>query len=430
MKVTLERLPESRVQLDIEVDPERLQQSLEAAYKRLAGRARVPGFRPGKAPRALVERHLGRDRLMNEALDRLVPDVYNEAIKTEDVDAIAQPELDSLELDPVRFKFIVPVRPNVDLGDYRSVRVERQPVEVTDEMVDEQLLNLRRRYALHVPVERGAQWGDVVTMDLEGEAEGDPFVKDEGGEFPLREGTELFVPGLAEAILGMKKGETKSFELAMPDDFPSERLQGKTATFRITVQEVKEEQLPEPDDEFAAQVNADEFPTFQALRDRIQTDLLRAREEEEQSRIRADCLEKIVAGASLDYPKVLVEREIDHVIRDLMGNDQQAYVAHLARVGRTEAEFRESLREAAEIRLRRALVLAKLTEAEAIEVIPDEIAAEVEKLVAPMGDDADRYRQMFGSAEGADTIRRNLQSQKTLARIEAIATGELEENAA
>jgi trigger factor len=227
VKVTLERLPESRVSLDIEVEQERVEQSLDVAYKRLAPGVRVPGFRPGKAPRPMVERHIGRQRLMSEALDDLVPKVYNEAIQTEDVDAIAQPELDSVELEPVRLKFTVPIRPTVDGGDYRAVRVEKEPIEVTAEMVDEQVQMLRRRYAVQAPVDRAIQWGDIIIADVTGEAEGEQFLEDENAEFPLEEGHTLLVEGLAEAFVGMKKGEEKTVELDLPRTSAPSRLRAR-----------------------------------------------------------------------------------------------------------------------------------------------------------------------------------------------------------
>jgi trigger factor len=197
VKVTLERLPESRVQLQIEIDEARLERSLDSAYKRIAQKNRFPGFRPGKAPRVIVERAVGREGLIREALDRLVPDAYNEAIETEDVDAIGQPELSIDELEPVKFTAIVPVRPKVELNDYRAIRTEREPVDVTDEMIDEQLQLLRRRHATYIPVERGVQWNDMLIADVSGAADGDEFLKDENAEFALREDQLLFVPGLA-----------------------------------------------------------------------------------------------------------------------------------------------------------------------------------------------------------------------------------------
>lgn len=430
MKVTLERLPESRVQLDIEVEQDRVQQSLDAAYRRLAPRARIPGFRPGKAPRAVTEKYLGRDRLMNEALDKLLPDVYNEAIESEDVDAIAQPQLDTLELDPVRFKFIVPVRPSVDLGDYRSLRVEKNVPEVTQEQVDEQLKLLQRRNAVYAPVDRGIQWTDMVIADVAGKVGDDPLVSQDDAEFSLREGEPLFVEGLAEAFLGMKKGDDKTVDIVLPEDFRSERFQGKTATFTLHVKEVKEENLPELDDDLAQQVNAEEFETIEALTERIRKDLQEAAESEAEGEFRQEALKQLIEGATLEYPRILVDQEIDHMVRESTGGDQKQYANYLQSIGRSDQEFREVFREAAEERVRRSIVLIKLAEDEQIEVTPDDIDAEINRMIEPFGDQADRFREIFGSEDGRATVRRDLLSQKTLTRLGEIASGEAPEKPA
>jgi trigger factor len=430
VKVTLERLPESRVQLQIEIDDERLEKSLDSAYKRLAQRNRFPGFRPGKAPRPIVERAVGREGLIREALDKLVPAAYNEALETENVDAIGQPELEIEQLEPVKFTATVPIRPTVVLNDYRSIRVDPEPVEVTSEMVEEQVLLLRRRHATQVPVDRAIQWDDVIIADVKATEDGNQFLDDENAEFPLREGKVLFVPGLAEAFLGMKKGDEKTVEIAIPGDFHIDQLKGKTATFTLTIHEVKEEQLPEADDEFANSVNADEFPDFATLRARIESDLKASLEAEAESKFRNSVVDKLVEGATLEYPRVLVEHEIDHLVREAMGNNQQQYQTYLQQLGRSEADFRETWREAAEMRLRRSLVLSELAEAEGLDVSAEEIEEELDTLVAPMGDDAARFRQMFATEEGVSTIRRNLLSRKTLDRLAAIARGELQEEQA
>lgn len=422
MKVTLERLPESRVQLDIEVEPERVAQSRDAAYRRLAPKVRVPGFRPGKAPRNMTERYIGESRLMNEAIDKLIPDVYNEAIEAEDVDAIAQPELENLELDPVRLKFIVAIRPTIDLGDYHTIHVDPTPVDVTPEMLDEQILLIQRRYAMQVPVDRPVAWGDILIADVKGEVDGDAFVEDEDAEFPIREGDVLFVPGLAEAFIGMTKGETKSADIPMPDDFRAEAIAGKAATFTLNLKEVKEEQLPDLDDDFAAQVNAEEFPTLDALKERISSDLAKALQDQSDAQLRTEALDKLVELATVEFPRVLVDREIDHIARDNAGNDEAAYATYLQRLGRTEEEYRESLRDAAEARVRRSLVLSQFSEAEGIEATAEEIDGELDKLVEPLGDEAPRFRDMFATEEGISTIRRNLNTRKTLDRLAEIAT--------
>ena len=425
MKVTLERLPESRVQLDIEVDSERLERSLDAAYKRLAARSRIPGFRPGKAPRQVVERMVGREGLIREALDKLVPDVYNEAIEAEDVDAIDQPQLEIVELEPVRFKATVPVRPTVKIDGYRDIRVEKETPEVTGEMVDEQVMLLRRRHATQAPVERPVQWDDILIADVKGEADGESFVEDEDAEFAVREGQTLLVPGLAEAFIGMNKGEEKTVDLEMPEDFQIERLQGKTATFTLNLKEVKEEQLPEEDDEFANMVNADEFPTLDALKERIRTDLENSLNEQAESKFRSEAVDKLVEVAELEYPRVMIEHEIEHLVNENTGNDRDAYIAYLQQIGRTEADFREQFREAAESRLRRSLVLSELAETEKIEVSNEDVEAELERLSAPLGEQAAQFRELFARQEGLNTIARNLLTQKTLDRLAAIAAGDV-----
>ncbi len=427
MKVTLERLPESRVQLQIEIDEDRLERSLDSAYKRIAQKNRFPGFRPGKAPRNIVERAVGREGLIREALDKLVPAAYNEAIESEDIDAIGQPELEIDQLEPVKFTAIVPVRPSVQLNDYRSIRVEPDAVEVTDEVINEQILLLQRRHATQVPVDRPVQWNDVLIADVQGEADGVQFLQDENAEFPLREEQALFLPGLADGFLGMIKGETKEFSLTVPADFRVERLQGQEAKFTLHIREVKEEHLPILDDEFAATINAEEFENFEALRTRLHSDILKSLEDSATTKFRNEAVEKLVEVATLEYPKLLVEHEIDHLIGEATGNDKAQYQNYLRTVGRSEAEFRETWRDAADLRVRRSLVLSEIAEAEGLAVTAEEIEEELDSLVAPMGDDAPRFRQMFASDEGVATIRRNLLSRKTLDRLAAIARGELQE---
>lgn len=422
MKVTLERLPESRVLLDIEVDPERLEKSLQVAYKRVANKARIPGFRPGKAPRRVVERMVGREGLIREALDDLVPDVYNEVIEKEEVEAVDQPDLEMIDIDPVHFKATVAVRPKVELNDYQSVRVERDEVEVTPEMVDEQIEMLRRRFATQVPVDRPIQWNDIVIGDVSATVDDEPFVEDNDAEFPVREGATLLVDGLAEAIVGMSRDEEKEIDLPLPDDFQVERLQGKTAHFKIAIKDVKEEQLPELDDDFAQEVNADEFPTFDALKERIEADIRKSLEQNADAKLQQEAIDKMVEVATLEYPRVYVEREIDAMIKESVGDDKQRYTDYLSRLGQSEAEYRATLEESAIQRVKRSLVLSALTDIEEIDVTDEEVEAELDKLVEPMGDDASQFRELFATGEGNATLRRNILSEKTLARVREIAT--------
>ena len=428
MKVTLERLPESRVQLEIEVEPDRLERSLDAAYKRLVPTLRIPGFRPGKAPRRIVERMVGRDRLIHEALDSLVPAVYSEALESEEIDAVDQPELEIIETEPVRFKATVPVRPTVTLGDYESIRIAPEPVEVTDEMFEEQMEMIRRRFATIAPVERGAEWNDILTADIDGAVEDTPFVQDEDVEFPLREGQTLFLPDLAEQFLGMEAESEKTVELPVPEDFP-EQFANKTATLTLTVKSVKEEELPEEDDDLAQQVNAEEFETIDQLRERVRSDLQETLQRQADEAYRLKVVDELVGLSEIEYPQVLLDREIDELIRDSHGSDVRAYQAHLAQIGKSPAEFRETFREPAVERLSRSLVLSEFTTLEDIEVTEDEVASQMEQMLEPLGENAESMRTMFESERGSASIRSSLLTDKTLARLQEIATAEPEEEA-
>jgi trigger factor len=196
---------------------------------------------------------------------------------------------------------------------------------------------------------------------------------------------------------------------------------------RLHVKEVKEEQLPAEDDEFASMVNAEESPTFQSLKDRIREDLQTAREDEAEARFRQKAVDSLVEMATLEFPRVLVDREIDHMVRDSTGNDRQTYIENLARIGRTEEQYRETLRPAAEVRAQRSLVLARLAEVEGLEVTGEDIEGELDRLSAPMGENAAQFRAVFSRPEGVGTIRRNLLAQATLDRLAAIARGEAPE---
>ncbi len=428
MKVSLARLPQSRVQLEIEADQERMERSLDEASRRIARTARIPGFRPGKAPRSVVERVVGREGLIREALDSLVSELYQEAIEQQDVPAIGRPEIELLELDPVRFRATVPVQPTVELGEYRDLRLELKVPEVGDEAVDQQLEQLRKRYALYVPAERPVQWNDIVTADVKGTANGDEFIDDEGVDFQLREGEVILLPGFAEAVLGMAKGETKDIELDVPEEFPIERFRGKRAKLTITVREVKEEDLPALDDDFAQMVDAERYPTLEALRSAIREALEEEARRQAQMEFREQALDELINISKLEYPDILVEHEIDHLIREMSGDNRQAFLLELQRIGRSEHEYRQSLRPLAEKRVQRGLVLEEFRKAEGIEVTDEEVQAEIERLLDQTDEERrSQLREILESEAGRASIRRSLEMDKTWERLEAVLTGQAEE---
>jgi len=401
-----------------------MERSLNTAYRRLVQRTRVPGFRKGKAPRALLERHLGRHRLVHEALDIVIPEAYNRAIEEQEVDAIDQPRIEVLQEEPAVFNATVPVRPTIELGDYRALRLERSPATVDPKDVDAGLEDLRHRYALHQPVDRPVQVGDIVRADIRGEVDGRQIYAEEDAEVRLREGAVVLLPGFAEGLVGARKGEPAEVVVEVPPDYPAAggALAGKRCAFTVLVREVKEEQLPALDDQFARGVG-EGFPSLDALRQRLESDLRERLEREAEEAYQDQALAALAERAEkLEFPPVLGEREIDRLLRDearAAGQDVDRYIEQMRR---PLEEHRGELRPRATERVRRSLVLSRLAELEGISVEPAEIDVEIERIVGSSGGQAPQMRQLFGGAGGREAIERSLLTRKTLERLAAIAS--------
>lgn len=410
--------------MTIEIEPERLDEARKKALRKLSPRAKVPGFRPGKAPANLVRQYFGEERILDEALDDLVPDVYREAVMADDsIDPVARPRIVVETTEPLVVKATIPVRPTVELGDYAAIRVPEDTVVVDDARVDETMMVLRRRAATLEPIERELQWRDIARIDILGMVESEELVDQKDAEIQLVEERDVIFPGFEEELLGHKKGETIEFDLAAPETVTSEKFAGKQAHFTIHITETKEEVLPELDDEFAKQVG-ESFETVDALRQRIREDIERAETEQRDNRYHDQILGELVDRAAIEFPSVMLDSEVNRILHDQAGRVERGedMERYLAGIGKTEEEARAEIRPVADLRLRRSLVLAKVSEAEHLAVAEDEIDAEIEKMVASMGPQAEQFRSMFASENGRDTVRRNLLTRKTLERLIEIAT--------
>jgi trigger factor len=428
VRVSAQKIPESQVVLEIEVEPERVEKALDRAYRQLVSRTRVPGFRPGKAPRAMLERYLGRDALLRQALDRLVPEVYQEATRQEEVDPIDLPELEVVTTEPLVVKATVPVRPSVDLGDYRQVRVPREPVEIPQERIEQALEDLRHRYAVQEPVNRPVQWGDILRADVTGTVDDITLVNEKDVEFRLREGQAVSVPGFAERLLGLAKGVETEMEVPVPADFADQRAAGKTARYRVLIHDVKEEKLPALDDSFAKQVG-EGFGSLAALRERIESDIRQVEEEMALHRYHDQVLAALEEKATLEFPPVLVDRELERLVEDeqkALGGGPSTGGRNLERYlqmqGKSEEELRQELRPLAVERVRRSLILTQVAEAENISVSDAEIDQEVETMVSSAGPRAEEVRRFFAGDDGRDALRRRLLTRKVLDGVVSIAS--------
>jgi len=420
VKVTTQRLPESQVLLEIEVDPDQMQRSLDKAYKRLVQRIEVPGFRKGKTPRDMLERHVGRDRLVREANEILIPEVYDQAIEEQDVHAIDQPSIELVAIEPLSFKATVAVRPTVALGDYKKVRAERKDVEAPEEEVTAAIDDLRRRYAVHEPVERAVQTGDIVRADVRMEIGGREVFKEDDAEFRLRADTTILLPGFAEGIVGAEKGVTKEVPITVPEG--QNELAGKTGTATITVNEVKAKVLPELNDDFAREVG-EGFADLPALRERVTSDICERLQAQAEHDFQEAAVGALVENAeAIEFPHVLVHREIERLIEDQARSTGRDISGYMELIKRTPEQLHEDLLPSATERVKRSLALSQLAEDENLDVTPEEIDEEIEKIAGGSGEQGEQMRQIFSSENGRTVVERNLRTRKTIDKLTEIAS--------
>lgn len=426
MKVTREKTEDHQVFLTIEMAPEEIEQASQTTYRRLVQRVNVPGFRKGKAPRPLLVRHVGGDAFLSDVIEDAVPEAYEKALAEQELDAVARPQIELVERDPVIFKAVVPLRPVVRLGDYHKTRLKPEKIDVTEERVDAVVDELRQQWSTWETVERAVAFSDVASMDLESTIDGEPFVNQQGAQYRVTGGSSAPAPGFAEEIVGMKASQEKEFTLLFPDDDPRTEVAGKEATFKVTVTAVKEEKLPEVTDEFAAQVDA-ELKTVDEMRGRIREDLIKRAEERSRGDFEDKVIDAAVELSEVDYPPVLVESEIHRMMDDqaerlrMQGLTLEQF---LRGTGKTEEEFHEELHPIAEKRLVRGLVLGKVAEDEEMLITDADIDAEIAEMLKDSADERKaELRAALDTLQTRESIGQRLLSRKTVGRLTDIAQG-------
>jgi trigger factor len=424
MKVTREKEENNQVFLRIELEKPEVDKSLEQAYRRLVSKAKIPGFRQGKAPRAVLERYIGKESLMEDALNELLPDVYQQALKEQQIEAIASPEIEVVQTEPVVFTAVVPLKPTVELGDYKGLRLAPEKSEVTKDEVDAVIEQLRRQHGTFEPVERPVAFGDLVTMDVESQAEGKPFINQPGAQYQVVSGQPLPVPGFAEELIGLEIGGEKEFKLKLPEDYSKSELAGKEASFKVKINETKQQSLPKLDSEFARLISP-EFKTMAALRKQLAKNLRLQAEQRTREAFEDKVIDAVVDMSKVEFPPVLVEAEMEHLMeqqaRWLEGSGL-GVEEYLSRINKKEDEVREEMRPVAVRRVTRSLVLGRVAEAEKIEVTDEEITAELEKMVESAENKAE-MKERINSPQVRDSMAQMLATQKTVRRLVEIAGG-------
>jgi len=385
---TLTQISPTQVALEFTITDAELAAAEDRAFRSLVKSARLPGFRKGKVPRKVFEQAYGREAVTGRAVDEVVPEIYARAVREHSLEPVKAPELEVLEEAegrPTRLKATVEIRPTIALAPYRGIAATRPAIAVTDEEIESSLRALGRERATLVPVDRPAHLGDIVTLDYEGAIDGAPF---EGGS-GAREVVELsetrFIPGFASGIAGMRVGETKLVEARFPDEYPAAELAGKTATFTVTLHEVKELELPPLDDDFAKAVS--ENQTVAELRQDLRRRLEAVAAGRGRRAIANAVMAQLLAVNDFPLPESLVESEIDRLLEESAGAPGDA----------DRAELRASLRTEAESRVKGGLLIREIAKAENIAATPADVAAELEALSRRYGQPAARIRQALGN---------------------------------
>jgi trigger factor len=429
LKIAREEALPKEIILNIELEAEDVEPYLERAYRSVVNRIRVPGFRLGKAPRSIVESLVGREHLLHEALGRIVTESVDKAVDQESIEAYIPPEVDVTSLEPLSIKATVPLEPQVSLGDYQSLRIERETTDITDQHVDDVLVNLRRESAPWEPVDRAVRFDDQVIIDVEGTVDGRSATSEKGIEFVPTLENKLPLPGFSVYLEGAKKGESKEFTLKVPEDYADSTLAEKECRFQVEVHEIKHRVLADLDDEFAKGVGQG-FENLEALKDSIRESLTKAAESETEQKLYEESLKQVLDDATVEMSDVLVEREVERLWEDrseVMKSRKMDMDTYLQQIGKSEEELKDEMRPGARERLIRSLVIGKLAREEGVEVDAEEVNQEIEQMMSLSGSaDKAAVKRAISSESVRGSVESNIKARKAVARLAEIVQGKEE----
>ncbi|MEO9327692.1 trigger factor [Gordonia aurantiaca] len=417
MKSTVEQLTPTRVKLNVEVPFEELSADFDRAYRSLAQQIRIPGFRPGKAPAKLIEARVGRDAILAQVVNDALPAKYSEAVAETETKAIGQPEIDLSELkygEAISFTAEVDVRPEIELPDYSTLAVTVDAIEIDESEVDTQLENLRARFGTLKGVERGIENGDFVSIDLEATVDGKPVEEASTEGLSHEVGSGQLVDGLDEALIGLRAGESKEFTTKLV----AGEHAGEEAVVKVTVQSVKERELPEVDDEFAQM--ASEFDTVEELRNSLRERVEQSKKLEQANKIRDAVLDELLAKVEIPLPEKVVEEEIEgqqHQIIHALGHDDEQVAKFLEAQGKTREEWDAETREEAEKSVRQQLLLDAIADQQDTQVSQEELTQQIIFTAQRYGMPPQEFIQQLTQANQVGAVYADVRRGKSLASI-------------
>ena len=403
-----EKLEKSRVALTIETSAEEFEAAVNKAYLKMRGKINVPGFRVGKAPRKIIEKMYGAEVFYEEAVNIILPDAYEAAVKEQELEVVGYPqvELESCTKDGVVFKCTVAVYPEVKLGQYKGLEAPKAEVKVVAADVNARLKEMADRNSRLVSVERAVKKGDTADIDFEGFDNGVAFDGGKGENFDLEIGSGSFVPGFEDQLIGMKAGEEKDIDITFPENYTPE-LAGKPVVFHVKVNEVKEKQVPAIDDEFAKDVS--EFDTLKDLKADIKKKLTAERTESAQRAFEDVLMAKVAEGIEADIPEEMVELQAERMMEQFkqqLASQGIPFDQYLKMTGTTEADFLSQAHGPAQEQVRMDLAVEAIIKAEGLEAADDEVNAEMQKLADKYGMDLESVKKYLPAAQVREQVIR------------------------
>ncbi len=424
MKLSTEKTENCQIIINIEVEPPEMEHYLDEAYHHLAERYKIPGFRKGKAPRPILENYLGRGALVEHALEHLVPELCNKAIEEQKIPAIAYPDVEITELEPVKFKATVSIQPMVELGDYHSIAMTPDTTEVSEKDVETTMEQLRVQKANWEPVIRPVAMDDMVKIDVKSTVGNETALDEKERFYIVQNNSPLPVPGFAEQLVGMELGQTKEFHLSFPIDHEEKNLAGKDYALTVTVHETKEKHLPEVNDDFARSIG-EGIDSLDALHKRLETNLKSLAESNARRAFEDRIIDQIAKISKICFPPVMVEQETGRFLADMarqFGGGEAGLNTFLKSSSKTLDEIKTEIKPAAESKITRSLILSKVAQDAKLTVTDEEINARLEEIIKSDTNISEDVKNALNSPSGRETTGQLLLAQKTLQYLFDIVT--------
>ena len=416
MSVQVEKLEKNMAKLTIEVPAEELEAALEKAYRRNRNRISIPGFRKGKAPRKMIEKMYGEGVFYEDAANILIPDAYAKALEECEEVIVSQPDISVVQIEkgnPFIFTAEVAVKPEVTLGQYKGVEVEKTEVAVSEEEIDKEVDRERENNSRMLDIDdRAVEKGDMIKLDFEGFVDGTAFEGGKGTDYPLTIGSGSFIPGFEDQLVGAKLGEEMEVNVTFPEEYQAKDLAGKAAVFKCTVKEIKVKELPEADDEFAKDVS--EFDTIAEYRDDIRAKLLERKTNDAKREKERKALEKAVENASMEIPDAMVDEQARRIADDFARRLQAQGFSmdqYMQIMGTTVDAYLEQVKPEALKRIQNSLVLEAVAKAENIEISDEQVEEEISRMAEAYKMEAEKLKEMMGEYE-LEQMKNDLAVQK------------------